>query len=188
MQQLLPKALRSRKALLLCANSLFLTLLIWQLRAIYSKRVAAVTESPNTPPPSTKSDSGRHYPSTPPPCQSRLDWLNELDIPFPIKYARRDIIVRSNPQAQRSSLTKVDGPLFGDLQIVDPAKGNESVLLNCMEPLRLDVPAFPKTPPDASHIVLGGATSLGRLEASLPFFQRWLAHTGVKSLHDSKWA
>ncbi len=114
-------------------------------------------------------------------CQSRFDWLNELDIPFPVKYARREIVVRSNSKTHRDSITKIGEPLFGDLGIVEPGKDNvEPALPRCLEPLFLDVPEFPTTPPDASHIMFGAATSLGRLEVSLPFIERWLAHTNAK--------
>ncbi len=166
--------------ILLCANSLFLVVFLWYFRGIYRSKVDAVVEISGRPPASSEVDLKNHYSAIPPPCQSHLDWLKPLDIPFPVEYARRDIIVRSNPQIRRSSLTKVNGPLFGDLQTVDPGKENGSILVNCMEPLRLDVPAFSKAPSDASHILLGGATSLDRLDASLPFFRRWLAHTGAR--------
>ncbi|KAL9133271.1 MAG: hypothetical protein Q9175_005550 [Cornicularia normoerica] len=114
-------------------------------------------------------------------CQGSFHWLNELDIPFPVKYARRDIVVRSNPKVQRDSITKIAEPLFGDLRIVEPGKErNEPGFPNCLEPLLLDVPAFADAPADASHIIFGAATTLGRLELSLPFFERWLAHTNAR--------
>ncbi|MCJ1456590.1 hypothetical protein MMC28_006952 [Mycoblastus sanguinarius] len=171
--------LRNVRAISICIPLLALTLILWHLRETHhSFRIAAGTDSPSPPAPPV--DIGKHYPSRPPACESRLDWLSELDIPFPVKYARRDIVVRSNSQAHRASVTKIDEPLFGDLQTVDPAKDNETVLTNCIEPLMLDVPAFAQAPPNASHILFGAATTLDRLEASLPFFRRWLAYTDAR--------
>lgn len=119
--------------------------------------------------------------NTPLPCESHFDWLKELDIPFAVKYARRDVIVRANSQVERASVTKIDGPLFGEFQTVDPANANESERLgHCMEPLKLDVPAFAKIPPNASHILLGAATTLDRLDASIPFFERWLPYSNAR--------
>lgn len=84
-----------------------------------------------------------------------------------------------NPKAERSSITKIDQGLFGDLQTIDPWKGN-ATLANCMEPLKLDVPVHSTNPADASHIIFGTATNIDRLDASIPFFQRWLPNTKAR--------
>lgn len=102
-------------------------------------------------------------------------------MPFPVKYARRDVVVRSNLTVQRDLITKINDPLFGDLRIVQPGKNdNEPGSPDCLEPLFIDVPAFADAPVDASHIMFGAATTLGRLEISLPFFERWLANTHAR--------
>lgn len=178
--QLLPLPLRNRRASFLCVLFLVLTLVLWQLRALHRPPEVASTNEHPPPPPPPHVDMGQHYPPRPAICQSPPDWLKELDIPFPVRYARRDIIVKSSPQAQRASITKIDGPLFGDLQVVDPADSNQTGLVHCMEPLTLDVPTFAKSPVDASHLLFGAATSLDRLDASISFFQRWLAHTNAR--------
>lgn len=178
--QILIPLLRTRRISFLCVLFLALTLLLWQLRTVHSPTATASNNDPPPPPPPPPVDLGLHYPPRPVICQSPLDWLKELDIPFPVQYARRDIIVRSSPQAQRASITKIGGPLFGDLQIVDPASSDQNGLAHCMEPLMLDVPAFATTPVDASHILFGAATSLDRLDASIPFFRRWLAYTNAR--------
>lgn len=182
MQWRLAVVFNSRKAWLLCANTLFLTLLLWHLGTINDNKADSGLDIPNIPPPPSipEVDNLQHYPSIPPPCQNPLNWLTELDIPFPVKYARRDIVVRSNPQSKRTSLTKIDAPLFEDLQTVDPSAANGSVLARCAKPLVLDVPTFAKVPTNASHLLLGGTTSLDRLDASIPFFRRWLAYTGAR--------
>ena len=172
---------RSRRAILLsCLLLLTLTFIFWQLPPDHSPHLKAIVEDPGPPNPNRVA-LGQHYPSRPTICQSNFGWLNELDIPFPVKYARRDVVVRSNLKAQRDSITKIDEPLFGEPRVVEPGKDrNESDSPPCLEPLFLDVPAFADAPVDASHIIFGAATTLGRLEASLPFFERWLAHTNAR--------
>ena len=172
---------RNRKGILLCCVILLaLTFALWQLPSDHSPQFVH-TKDDQSPPNPNRLPLGQHYPSRETMCQSNIDWLNELDIPFPVKYARRDIVVRSNPNIQRDLITRIDEPLFGDLKMVEPGKeSNETGLPHCSEPLFLDVPAFSDTPADASHILFGAATSLARLEASLPFFERWLAHTNAR--------
>lgn len=110
------------------------------------------------------------------PCRQRLGQLKDRDIKFPIKYARRDINVRPQLGVQRPSVTNIDGPLFPKVQIVDPWK--DPILEHCLPPLTLEVAPFPKKESvDASNVLFGMSTLLNRLEESLPFFERWLAHT-----------
>lgn len=113
-------------------------------------------------------------------CPKRLDWLSNLTITFPVNYARRDIIVHPNPATSRASVTKIDGPLVPVTQLIDMMAEPEVDLKHCMEPLFLDVPIYPKTPPDASHMIFGMATLLDRLELSIIDLQRWLAHTNAE--------
>ena len=171
---------RSRRAIVLsCLFSLALTLTFWQFPSDHGPQFR-VEDDPGPPNPNRVA-LGQSYPSRQTICQGNFDWLNELDIAFPVKYARRDIVIRSNVKAQRNSITKIEEPLFGELSIVKPGvEINEPGLPQCLEPLFLDVPAFSATPPDASHIIFGAATTLGRLEVSLPFFERWLAHTNAR--------
>lgn len=171
----------SRRALISCCLIfLALTFILWQLPADHAPQSKTTEQDPGPANPN-RAALGQNYPSRETICQSNFEWLNELDIPFPVKYARRDIVVRSNPNAQRNSITKIDEPLFGNSTIVQPGTENAgSSLSHCRETLFLDVPAFADTPPDASHIIFGAATTLGRLEVSLPFFERWLAHTNAR--------
>lgn len=178
--KLLPPPVRSRRASLLFILFLVLSLVVWQLRTIQNPQSLAGKDEPPPPPPPPDTGLGQHYPPRPAICQSPPHWLKKLDIPFPVKYARRDIIVRSSTQAHRALVTKIDEPLFGDLQEVDPTDDKQSGLAHCMPPLTLDVPTFTNTPTDASHILFGVATSLDRLEASIPFFQRWLAFSNAR--------
>ena len=110
-------------------------------------------------------------------CPKRLDWLNNLTVTFPVNYARRDIIVNRNTNTARDSVTKIDGLLFPETQIVDLTADPEADLKHCMQPLLLDVPMTPQEPVDGSHVIFGMATLLDRLELSIIDLQRWLAHT-----------
>ena len=112
------------------------------------------------------------------PCRQRLGRLKDLGLKFPVKYAQRDINVTSQKGQHRPSLTNIDGALFPKMQIVDPER--DPVLEHCMPILSLEVPAFIRRQAvDASHILFGMSTFLGRLEDSIPFLERWLAHTGA---------
>ena len=112
------------------------------------------------------------------PCRQTLGRLKNLDLNFPIKYARRDINVTSGSESRRPSLTNIDGTLFPKTQIVDPWK--DPVIEYCMSPLSLDVSPFARRETvNASHILFGMSTILSRLEDSVPFIERWLAHTGA---------
>ncbi|KAI4247073.1 MAG: hypothetical protein L6R40_001738 [Gallowayella cf. fulva] len=113
------------------------------------------------------------------PCPDTLDWLLPLDLTYPIKYARRDIVIESNPQAKRLSVTKLPASLFPDFQSVDLTDGTHVQLKDCQDPLVLHVPA-PKGPVDASHILFGISTTLDRLNDSIPSLLRWLPHTNAK--------
>ena len=172
---------RSRKAVIVfCVILLALILTIWQLPSDHGPQFVH-TKDDQGPPNPNRLPLGQHYPARENICQSDIGWLNELDIPFPVKYARRDIVVRSNLNVQRDLITRVDEPLYGDLKLIEPGKeGNDTGFPHCSEPLFLDVPAFSNAPTDASHIIFGAATSLDRLEVSLPFFERWLAHTNAR--------
>ena len=110
------------------------------------------------------------------PCRQRLGRLKDLHVKFPVKYARRDINVSLHSRARRPSVTDIDQPLFPKVQIVDPSK--DPILEHCMPPLSLELPSFPdKESVDASNVLFGLSTLLSRLEDSIPFLERWLAHT-----------
>ena len=113
-------------------------------------------------------------------CPNNLDWLKNLTVTFPIKYARRDIIVNPNPATRRASVTRIDAPLVPPSQTIDLMANPEVQLEQCMEPLLLDVPLTPTGPSEASHVIFGMATLLNRLELSIIDLQRWLAHTNAQ--------
>ena len=114
-------------------------------------------------------------------CHSgRLTRLKDLGIKFPVKYARRDIVVKTNPDLRRASLTQIDTPLLSDLHIVDPAESPDWELEQCPPPLALEVPDFLRQPVNASHLIFGISTYIERMKDSIPHLQRSLAHTGTR--------
>lgn len=114
------------------------------------------------------------------PCPDRLDWLDRLNLTYPIKYAHRDIIVNPTVQVQRASITKIDAPLFPDFQTIDLSDGPNVELQHCEDPLILNVPLFATEPVDASHVIFGISTTVKRLGDSIPQLVRWLPHTRAK--------
>ncbi|KAL9602620.1 MAG: hypothetical protein Q9219_001764 [cf. Caloplaca sp. 3 TL-2023] len=114
------------------------------------------------------------------PCPDNLDWLLPLDLTYPVKYARREILVNPTVEAERLSVTKHDGPLFPDFQSLDLTDNTKVHLKHCKDPLILDVPKEAKRPADASHIVFGISTTLNRLQESIPALLRWLPNTKAR--------
>lgn len=117
-----------------------------------------------------------------PPNAVRLDWFKSLDgspdIRFPLKYARRDITVRPVARTNHSSLTKLEAPLLPEFQHIDSFDSAALDPARTLPQLTLEIPVTPK--PDASHILLGSASTIDRIRASIPFFERWLPHTGAR--------
>ncbi len=114
------------------------------------------------------------------PCPDRLDWLDRLNLTYPIRYAHRDIITRPTSKAKRDPVTKMKEHLFPQLQTIDLSDNPKVELQHCNDPLVLDVPATPKDPVDASHVIFGVSTTIKRLEDTIPQLLRWLPHTNAK--------
>lgn len=147
--------------LFLAASALFLHLYFW----------------PNPSP--LQSDIAPEKSRQEDPCRQRLGRLKDLNVKFPVRYARRDIIIKPQFGAHRPSVTNIDGPLFPKVQIVDP--GKDPILEHCMPPLSIVVSPFPERETvDASNVLFGMSTLLSRLEESVPFLERWLAHTDAR--------
>ena len=114
------------------------------------------------------------------PCPDKLDWLESLELTYPIRYAHRDVIINTSSDMKRASLTKLAKPLFPVFQTIDLTKDHKVELKHCAEPLVLDVPAFKKEPTDASHVIFGISTTLRRLDDSIAQLLRWLPHTHAR--------
>ena len=120
-------------------------------------------------------------------CTKSPEWLKELvgspDFKVPFRYARRDIIIEEDPGSERLSVTKLDDQLLPNFQEVKSLEEPELAKKQCLPPLSLRVPSFPKQI-DASHILFGAATTVERLDATISYFQRWLANTGARLVVD----
>lgn len=112
-------------------------------------------------------------------CPSEAPWLDQIQIGRPFQYARRDIILRPNRHLSRKSVTKLDEALVPEFHNISQGD-NHLPPSTCLEPLRLEVPAWPATYPDASHIIFGLSTSMARLEDSLVYFRRWMSFTKAR--------
>ncbi|MCJ1406369.1 hypothetical protein MMC19_000434 [Ptychographa xylographoides] len=108
---------------------------------------------------------------------SSKDWLAAHNISFPIRYGARHIVTQKVPGLQRESLTKIDRPLFDDLQLIESVEAFREV---SSAPLVLEVPSFKKGPVKASQLIFGIQTTIKRLDDSIPQLARWLANTGAK--------
>ena len=115
-----------------------------------------------------------------PKCSLEIDWLRRADRPSTFNYARREIIVKSNPDVTRSLITKVDEKLFGRTQEIDLSENSVTKWKHCQDPLILEVPAIPSEPADASHIIFGISTTMKRLEDTIPALMRWIPKTQAK--------
>ena len=114
---------------------------------------------------------------------SHADWIRDLahspDITFPLKYARGDIFVRPKQGLKSASILKHEEPLLPEFQTIVDYNACDFEEEQHLPTLYLDVPETPKHL-HASHILFGAATTLDRLNASIPFFQRWLADSGAR--------
>ena len=118
-------------------------------------------------------ENGNHVLS----CPSNIGWLEDLHLKYPLKYARRDVIVKPTLGLDRASVTKIKEDLFPDFQtFMDPTVVRPDAE-HCDKPLVLEVPSYLEDYADASHVIFGVSTSLQRLEDSISYFERWLAHT-----------
>ena len=113
-------------------------------------------------------------------CPDKLDWLADLNLTYPIRYAHRDIVVNPTPGLERASITKLDASLFPKFQTIDLSGDVQVSLQHCEKPYLLHVPALVKDSGDASHIIFGISTTLKRLDASVTSLLRWLPHTNAK--------
>ena len=117
-------------------------------------------------------------------CPHQLEWLKELDgvedLRWPLKYTRRDIVIRPKPWTQHASLLKNPDALLPKFQQLESPHDQKLESSSCLPPLTLEVPVTAR--PDASHILFGGASNLARVEESMSFYERWFAYTGARMI------
>ncbi|KAG0652087.1 hypothetical protein D0Z07_1440 [Hyphodiscus hymeniophilus] len=116
------------------------------------------------------------YDSRPPGPQNitlDLSYLQGYDISSTFTYARRMITTKPF-EGERSTLTKINETLFPDYRILEKG-GLSAQEVTELAPLALQVPVFPKF--DTSIMSFGIATSIPRLNDSIPQLSHWLSNT-----------
>ncbi|RFU27873.1 hypothetical protein B7463_g8477, partial [Scytalidium lignicola] len=115
-----------------------------------------------------------------PQCSEDLAWLEPYNLAYPIQYASRDIIVNPVPGLERASVTVVDSPLLNDFATVNLTESKLLHVPHCLPPLSLDVGHGSRSPADASNLIFGLQTSIGRLRDTAKHLARWLPHTNAQ--------
>jgi hypothetical protein len=113
-------------------------------------------------------------------CTEHVGWLEPYQFTYPIQYVSRDIIARGRADHERPSLTVIDKPLFLDFSEVNLAESQTLKFGQCLPPLELDVPHGSMMKVDASNMIFGMQTTMGRLRATVKHLTRWLPNTGAR--------
>lgn len=114
------------------------------------------------------------------PCTEQLGWLEAYQFSYPIKYVSRDIIAIPSAKHERPSLSIVDEPLFEDFTTIDLAKSTTVDIPKCLPPVHLEVPNVNLSRVDASNMIFGIQTTMGRLKETVKHMARWLPHTNAR--------
>jgi Protein of unknown function, DUF604 len=117
---------------------------------------------------------------TPTPCIEHLGYLEQYQLNYPIRYVSRKIITHTSPTHDRPSLTVEEYPLFDEPTTVNVADSMTVKIEKCLPPLELEVPHGRLRPVDASNLVFGLQTTMGRLKDTVKHLARWLPHTGAR--------
>lgn len=107
-------------------------------------------------------------------------------------YTHICVHVRQDQRLGRSSVQAIDAALFANdttrHDVQTGALQSQTTDRPCESNIDINVPAITRPNVDTSTIMLGVATTLGRLEQALPQMSRWLTDTGatlvVLLLHD----
>ena len=114
------------------------------------------------------------------PCTQHLGWLEPYQFTYPINYVSRDIVARGSSDGNRPQVTIVDEPLFQDFMSVDLADSQTVRSEHCLPPLQLEVPHSSMMKVDASNMIFGMQTTIGRLRDTVKHLARWLPNTGAR--------
>lgn len=113
--------------------------------------------------------------------------LKQLKVPAKFSYQRHCIHAREQKGLSRERLVEIRQPMFSDVEAVEisldddfqPSLGSQSILPQCQTAIEIEVPEFTShASTDTKSLMLGVATTLKRIEESLPTFSRWLSKTG----------
>lgn len=113
-------------------------------------------------------------------CTEQLGWLEPYKFSSPFEYVSRDIIVRPRNGATRALLTVMDEPLFEGSSWANLAESQTLNIERCLPPLELEVPHGAMVKVDASNMIFGLQTTIGRLRDTVQHLERWLPHTGAR--------
>lgn len=114
------------------------------------------------------------------PCTEHLGWLEPYQFSYPIQYVSRDIIAKPRADGKRPSLTVMEKPLFGAFVDIDIGESQTLKSEKCLPPLELEVPQREMMHVDASNMIFGLQTTIGRLRDTVKHLQRWLPHNGAR--------
>lgn len=115
----------------------------------------------------------------PTPCVEHLGWLEQYQFNYPIQYVSRKIITYTSPTHDRPSVTVQEYPLFDEPTTVNLADSVTVKIPKCLPPLELEVPHGRLRAADASKLIFGLQTTIGRLDDTVKHLARWLPHTGA---------
>ncbi|KXT14364.1 hypothetical protein AC579_2765 [Pseudocercospora musae] len=116
-----------------------------------------------------------------------IEILKQLEVPAKFSYQRHCISARERNGLTRESLVEIQDPVFAGARPVDisldddfqPQSHSQSILPPCQTAVEIDVPEFSSHVSGSTEaLMLGVATTLKRIEQSLPTFSRWLSNTG----------
>lgn len=113
------------------------------------------------------------------PCEEDLAWLEQYQFSSTINYVSRDIITKPGAKS-RPLVTKVDELLFEDFQSVNLKDPGNAQINSCLSPITLEVPHGVLKTADASNMIFGLQTTIGRLRETVKFLERWLPRTGAR--------
>ncbi|KAG4429669.1 hypothetical protein IFR05_014840 [Cadophora sp. M221] len=113
-------------------------------------------------------------------CTDQLGWLEPYQFSYPIRYVSRDIIAIPSAKSERPSLSIVDEPLFEDFTTIDLARSTTVNIPKCLPPVHLEVPSTNLPKVDASNMIFGLQTTMGRLRDTVKHMARWLPHTNAR--------
>lgn len=113
-------------------------------------------------------------------CTQDLSWLKPYEFSSPFEYVSRDILVRPRDGAVRSPLTVLDEPLFEASSWVNLAESDTINIERCLPPLELEVAHGSMKKIDASNMVFGLQTQIGRLKDTVQHLERWLPDTNAR--------
>lgn len=106
--------------------------------------------------------------------------LRGMKVESPFEYRRVCFDVKPTKGLRRTLLDELPVELLPEVGVEMSVDG---ALPPCDGSINLDVPSFdPWARTDTSHLMLGMATMLKRVEASLPAMARWLPNTGTPLL------